>query len=82
MNEKVTALGSIIFVFGALVNLSAIGAAATGNVPLASSYFSPGLALELVAFVILGVGVLTKGKPRTPSHEQKTPISKPIHDST
>lgn len=82
MNERVTALGSIIFLLGALINLSAIGAAATGNAPLASSYFSPGLALELIAFVILGVGVLTKGKPRTPSHGQKTPVSEPIHDSS
>lgn len=62
MNEKVTALGAIVFVLGAVINLSAVGAAAAGNVLFANVYFNPGLAAELVAYVILGVGVVMKGK--------------------
>lgn len=82
MNERVAAFGSIMFLLGAVINLSAIGAAAAGNAPFAISYFSPGLALEIVSFIVLGIGILTKSKPRAPSHGQKTPVSEPLHDSS
>lgn len=58
----VAGLGGVIFILGALMNLSAVGAAAAGNLLFAGSYYGPGFAVELVSFAILGVGVRMKGK--------------------
>ena len=63
-----------MFILGALINLSAIGAAAAGNAPFASSYFSPGFAVEIVAFAILGAGVLMKSKAQTPNRRRVAPV--------
>lgn len=66
MNEKMAGLGAAIFILGALLNLSAVGEAAVGNFLFASSYYGLGFAIEVVAFVILGVGLKMNGKAAQP----------------
>lgn len=61
-NERIAGLGAVIFVLGSLLRLSALGGAASSGFATYDSPVGPGFAVELVAIVILLVGLTTKSK--------------------
>ena len=60
-----TGAGAVIFIIGSVTNLSAVGAAAAGNLPSSATSFSLGFALELAACAILVFGLKMKGTAQT-----------------